>query len=348
MSIVQITPAYPPDISGVGDYAAVLAKKFQDIGTPIETLVARPGGAIPEGDFGPVRGVDTDELFEALDKYDRVLLHFSGYGYARRGLCHWLVDGLSRWKASAGKRRLVTMFHEVYANGPVWRMSFWTAAPQKRIARDLVLLSDAHFVSSAGGQAHLTQLLPDINVELLPVFSNVGEPDAPIPLCNRPERAVVFGGGAQRQKAYKALQRIESELARKLNALGIFEIADIGPHTRAPGRIAGCDVKPTGALPGREVSAILARVQIGFIDYAGHMLTKSGIVAAYFAHRVLVVNSSSAGGFPVDMREGEHLVGLATFMRGAYDTQQVADAGWSRYRLHGISATVDKLSAMLM
>ena len=284
---------------------------------------------------------------EALDKYDRVLLHFSGYGYARRGLCRWLVDGLNRWKVSTGNRRLVTMFHEVYAAGPVWRMSFWTAVPQKRIARDLAFLSDAHFVSSAGGQSQLTQLAPGLNAELLPVFSNVGEPDAPAPLCERMGRAVVFGGGVQRQKVYKMLQRVEPELAQRLNVLGIVEIVDIGPHTRVPGRIAGCNVKPMGALPGREVSAILARAQFGFIDYAGHVFTKSGIAAAYFAHRVLVVNASPAGGLPADLREGEHFAGFATFMRGACDIQQVADAGWARYRLHGISATINKLSAML-
>ena len=347
MPIVQITPTYPPDISGVGDYAAILAWKFQDMGLPIETLVARPGGAIPKDNIGLARGVDTTELAEALDKYNRVLLHFSGYGYARRGLCRWLVDALRRWKAGMGKRHLVTMFHEVYATGPVWRMSFWTASPQKRNVRDLALLSDAHFVSSAGGHARLMQLLPDINAELLPVFSNIGEPDAPAPLCEREGRAIVFGGSAQRQKAYKALKRIESELTRKLNQIGVFEITDIGPNMRVPKRIAGCDVKPMGVLPGQEVSNILARARIGFIDYAGDVLPKSGIAAAYFAHRVLIVNSSPIRRSGTDPQEGKHFLGLANFMRGVFDTQKMADAGWSRYRLHGISETIDKIQAKL-
>lgn len=347
MPIVQITPAYPPDICGVGDYAAILAWKFQDMGLPIETLVARPGGAMPKDNIGLARGVDTTELAEALDKYNRVLLHFSGYGYARRGLCRWLVDALRRWKAGMGKRRLVTMFHEVYATGPVWRMSFWTASPQKRNARDLALLSDAHFVSSAGGHTKLIQLLPDINAELLPVFSNIGEPDAPAPLCEREGRAIVFGGSAQRQKAYKALKRVESELTRRLNQIGVFEITDIGPNMRVPKRIAGCDVKPMGVLPGQEVSNILARARIGFIDYAGDVLTKSGIAAAYFAHRVLIVNSSPIRGEATDPQEGEHFLGLANVMRGVFDTQKIADAGWSRYRLHGTSETIDKIQAKL-
>ena len=104
MPIVQITPAYPPDICGVGDYAAILAWKFQDMGLPIETLVARPGGAMPKDNIGLACGVDTTELAEALDKYNRVLLHFSGYGYARRGLCRWLMPcagGRQAWASDA-------------------------------------------------------------------------------------------------------------------------------------------------------------------------------------------------------------------------------------------------------
>jgi hypothetical protein len=91
----------------------------------MRTLVARPEAWNGEGATSLARAEAT-ELTTALRDTDRVLLHFSGYGYARRGLCRWLVDGLTRWKAAGAQRRVVTMFHEVYASGPIWRSSFWT------------------------------------------------------------------------------------------------------------------------------------------------------------------------------------------------------------------------------
>ena len=290
---------------------------------------------------------DAKSLAGVLDQYDRVLLHFSGYGYARRGLCHWLVDGLARWKAGATERRLVTVFHEVYATGPIWRSSFWTAGPQKRIAKDLARLSDAGFMTSEGGRDQLARLVPDLQAELLPVFSNMGEPDAPPPLSNRSSRAIVFGGQGRRERVYAELAQTEDAVARSLRQAGIIEILDMGPAMRVPEQIAGCPVKVLGPLSANEVSDALSDAQIGLIDYPGHVFTKSGIAAAYFAHRLAVVNTSSVGGFPPDLEDGEQFLRLETFARRSSALQEIADAGNTWYRPHGIDATVDRFRTCL-
>lgn len=345
--IIQITPTYPPDISGVGDYAALLGRTFEVDGHPMRTLVARPEVWYGDGAKALARA-EALELAKSLGDTNRVLLHFSGYGYARRGLCGWLVDGLARWKAEAQHRRIVTMFHEVYATGPIWRSSFWTALPQKRIARDLARLSDAAFVSSYAGQKLLHSLVPGLDVGVLPVFSNIGEPDMPPPLSGRGGQAVIFGSVAQRRRVHDVLSRAAESVALCLQQYGVTRILDIGPDAAVPPRIGSIEVARLGPLPAQQVSEILAASRIGFIDYPGNFFTKSGIAAAYFAHRLLIVNTSPVGAYPPDLLEGQHFVGLSALISSAFPAQEIADSGHAWYLKHGLAAAAKKFEALLV
>lgn len=284
-------------------------------------------------------------LVKALGAADTVFLHFSGYGYARWGLCRWLVEGLQAWKRRTPGRRLVTVFHEIYATGPIWRISFWTAPQQRRIARDLARLSDAAFVTSQGGHTQLRALAPDLSVEVLPVFSNVGEPADVMPLSARPSLAVVFGGSDPRARAYAAAA---PAIAAGFDRMGITEVIDIGPGQVAPQALADRPVRALGALSAEEVSTWLSSVRIGLLDYPGHVLTKSSIAAAYFAHGVLAVNTSNAGRLPHDLADGREFVAPDWFSHADTAPQTIADAGLAWYRPHGLEATVRKITSLFV
>ncbi|MFZ4728709.1 MAG: glycosyltransferase family 1 protein, partial [Pseudanabaena sp.] len=72
------------------------------------------------------------------DRTSPVLLHYVGYGYAKRGCPVWLVDGIQRWKNLYPDRLLVTMFHELHASGtPPWTSSFWLSPLQKNLVTRL-------------------------------------------------------------------------------------------------------------------------------------------------------------------------------------------------------------------
>ncbi|SNT40075.1 hypothetical protein SAMN05421763_11464 [[Luteovulum] sphaeroides subsp. megalophilum] len=303
-------------------------------------------GAEPGLGITVLRERTADELAGLLFDSRAILLHFSGYGYARRGLCRWLSDGLAQWKGAGTDRRLVTIFHEVYATGPVWRSSFWTARPQKRIARHIAHLSDAAFVTSEGGMGQLRQMVPHMPLSLLPVFSNVGEPAACAPLAERSPRAVVFGGARRRLDVYEALAATKG-LERRLAALGLVGIIDVGPPSDVPEVIAGLPVERCGPLPADQVSAILADAQIGLVDYPGHVFTKSGIAAAYFAHGLAVVNTSQCGGFPADLVEGKVFSGLPRFVTEEQNLQALSDAGRAWYAPHAIPAAAARIRESL-
>lgn len=349
MTVVQISPTYPPDISGVGDYAALLAMELRDAGQSLETLVAGTAGwsVAREGEVAMLDRPDAAALAAALTDARKVLLHFSGYGYARRGLCRWLVDGLALWKSVSENRRLVTMFHEVYATGPIWRSSFWTAGAQRRIARDLTRLSDAAFVSSKGGHDQLRPLCETLPLEVLEVFSNVGERASYRSLFERPPAAVVFGGPSRRRQVYEALNATNAQAAEILRYVGVEKILDIGPPIDCPEATLGCRIETLGPLPADDVSTYLDEARIGFVNYRRDKITKSGIAAGYFSHGVLVVNTQREGYYPDNLVEGVHVVDLGSPFDVSQDFDVIAAAGWKRYKRHDLHVTAKKICTAL-
>jgi hypothetical protein len=104
-------------------------------------------------------------------------------------------------------------------------------------------------------------------------------------------------------------------------------------------------IERLGVLAAPAVSARLAQARVGLADYPFHVLTKSGIMAAYFAHGLLAVNMSTVGKPPDGIREGRQFVHPSRLSDPAFDGQAVADAGFQWYRLHGLDGTTRVLLA---
>jgi hypothetical protein len=351
MVITCITTGLPPQIDGVGDYALHLARALRERGVDGGFVLAPTQLAPADAGFA-VRGLaqrDAAQLADALEAgpSETVLLHFSGYGYADSGLCRWLVEGLRRWKAGGCARRLVTVFHELYATGLPWQKSFWTALPQRRIARGLAAISDAALTTSPIYAQELARWRPGLRVIVSPVFSNVGECPAAPPLGNRGPFAAIFGKEGSRRRLYAALGRAGPSAGEGLRRLGVECLWDIGPPIPAPAVAAGLPVERLGALDAALVSARLVEARVGLADYPFHVLTKSGIMAAYFAHGLLAVNTSTVGRLPDGLAEGRQFVHPSRLTDPAFDAQAVADAGLNWYRPHALDGTTTALLAFL-
>ncbi|HSS76414.1 MAG TPA: glycosyltransferase family 1 protein [Thermoanaerobaculia bacterium] len=285
--IVQIVPRLPPPFEGVGSFAQGLASALlAGPGIASHLLAAGPGtpGAEPEAQ------AFADRL-EREAGADPVLLHYVGYGYQARGCPGWLVDGVEAWK-SGGRRRLVTLFHEVYATGPPWRSSFWMSPAQRRLAARLAALSDGRVTSLA----LYRRRLPGLEVAVIPVFSTVGEPAAVLPLAARARRLVVFGGPGGRARAYNGHGEKLAETCRALDLEEVWDIGPLGPPGNAAGptEVAGRPLKRLGELPAAEVNAVLAESLAGFVAYPPRFLAKSTVFAAYCAHGMLPLCSATA------------------------------------------------------
>ena len=356
--ITAIVPRLPPAVDGLGDYGLNLARQLrQDFGLVTEFIVGDPtwaGEASVDGFI--VKQVAAQSVAALLDLLPRqqvsttVLLHYVGYGYAKRGSPVWLVEGLEGWRKVASNRCLVTMFHEIYAFGAIWTSQFWTSPLQKSLAARLALLSDSCLTSKQGYAEKLYQLSRGKHVAIptLPVFSTVGEPSQVLPLIERPRRLVVFGNRGPRSRVY---QRSRLALERTCRELEIEEIVDIGPSVGFELEpINGITVTHLGVKSDPEISSLLSSSVVGFFDYATEYLAKSTIFAAYCAHRVIPVGVFYEG-LNVDGLEagkhywlGDRYAGSMNLLEG----QVVADNAYAWYQNHNLSANARAFATCMM
>ncbi|MBZ8179765.1 glycosyltransferase family 1 protein [Oscillatoria salina] len=299
MLIVQIVPKLPPAIGGVEDYALILARRLRsDFGIDTHFLV---GDLSWEGEekiegFGVTRISQrnaTSLLSSLPPNTDKILLHYVGYGYAKRGCPLWLIEGLERWRSQSQERFLVTMFHEVYAAGrPFWTSAFWLFPLQKNLASRLVKLCD-RALTSVQLYAEILTLLSQgkhSHIPSLPVFSNVGEPLEVEPLTARKRQLVVFGGRSKRLQAYQQA----ATLNKVCQLLDLETILDIGTPTNLDfSTISRIPVREMGKLSAAEISRLMLDSVAGFFVNRPELLAKSTIFAAYCAHGLVPVNAYS-------------------------------------------------------
>jgi hypothetical protein len=357
--IISIVPRLPPAVDGLGDYGLNLARQLrQDFGLVTDFTVGDPdwvGEASVEG-FA-VKQVAVQSAAALLDVLPSeshssatVLLHYVGYGYAKRGCPVWLVEGLERWREAGSNRCLVTMFHEIYAFGPIWTSQFWTSPLQKNLAARLAFRSDHCFTSKQGYAEILYRLSQGKHSKIpaLPVFSNVGEPDYVPPLVERSRRLVVFGGCGPRSRVY---QRSRLALEQTCCDLEIEEIFDIGPSLGFEiGSVNGTPVVSLGVKTAQEISSLLSSSLAGFFDYPTEFLAKSGIFAAYCAHKLFPVGVFYEEQNVDGLEAGKHYC-LGDRHQGSMNLflgQVVADSAHVWYQTHNLSVHARALVACLM
>ena len=185
-------------------------------------------------------------------------------------------------------------------------------------------------------------------ITALPVFSNVGEPEHLLPLVERPRRLVVFGGGGSRSRVY---QRSRPAMAQTCRELEIEEIIDIGPELGFEIEpVKGISVVSRGILSAREISCHLSSSVVGFFDYHPEFLAKSGIFAAYCAHKLLPVGVFYEGEDVDGLEAGKHYWvgdrhhGTMSLSAG----QLVADNAYAWYQTHQLSVVAGAFATCLM
>lgn len=314
MRVFQVVPHLPPPFEGVGTYASALAGALEQRGI--------------ESRFVTGEARTTEALLKGLQGSETVLLHYANYGYQSRGCPFWLVEGLERWRSPG--RRLVTFFHEVWASGPPWRSSFWLLPIQKRLATRVARLSGA-LATSLERYGEMLRGEAEV-IEVMPVFSTVGEPAAVPPLAERARRIVVFGGAGVRRRAWG---RFLPHLEGAVRSLEAEEVWDVGPPVAVPATAGGVPVRAPGILPPAEVSRLLLGSAAGFLAYPPDFLPKSTIFAAYCAHGVTPVcawNGAPSG---------------PLWWSGAGDPQTVASAARDWYAGHSLARQAVRFHHML-
>lgn len=357
--VICIIPGLPPAIDGVGDHALNLARQLRvDFGIETHFVVGNPYWAgAKEIEGFPINKVTVRSVANLLSVLDgncqrspTILLHYVGYGYAKRGCPFWLVNGLEKWRRASSDRTLVTMFHELYATGPIWASSFWLSPLQKNLAVRLARLSDRCLTSHQGYAQILYELSLGKHTQIpaVPVFSNIGEPKQVPPLASRPRRLVVFGTPSNRLRVY---QRSLAALERTCQELEIEEILDVGSPTDLDiSPVNGIPVVVMGKRTAAEISSLLLSSIAGFFDYHTQYLAKSGVFAAYCAHGMIPI------GIFYDVLQMDGLSAGKHYWLGDRPTgrlslevgQAIAHNAYTWYQTHNLSVQAKTFATQLL
>ena len=205
-TLIQVVARRSAEPDGVADYALALARALRAYRDANSVFLS----GTPAADARPVEDdwktvcvpkrkaqvlADTLRLLSAETNARAVILHFSGYGYQKRGVPVWLVQGLRIWNRRAGRVPLLTIFHELYATGRPSQSAFWLSPLQREIARSILNLSSAAITPIDLCSKRLREWRDGDTTKItaIPVFSNVGEPGCGLAPCARTAAAIVFG-----------------------------------------------------------------------------------------------------------------------------------------------------------
>jgi hypothetical protein len=309
----------PPGTGGVQDYAMV-------VGGPLQ---APPMALWKTTDSSTWSG-------------DLLLLHFSGFGFQKRGVPLWLVRRISDLRKQFKAFGIV--FHELYAFGPPWRSSFWLNGIQKQIARELVSRADFWLTNRDESARWLLDQHQGAPHRVLPVFSNVGEPTSIE--TERQPRLVVFGSAGVRANVYQWADGEIFHWARKMG----FEIHDIGPSAQDAAllhRFGQEAVVVHGKLSAEQVSAQLAAAACGALVYPTDYVSKSGVFAAYCAHGLCPVLLSKEYGSYDGLTASVHYApGFGSLDVSVMDTRTIGREAHRWYQPHRVDAHVAALQAL--
>ena len=278
MALIQIVPGLFPAIDGIGDYALELAGELESShGVTSKFLVYDAAWRRAEGStiVGTTIGAKTyggfcsklDEL--AGDDGSPVLLHFSPYGYAKRGCPYWLLNILERWDRNH-PGRLKIAFHELdnRSSNPL-KSAFWLSAAQRSLVARAGRLGSFKYTNTELYRGKLEQLRSG-RIALIPNFSTVGEAPVLPPWTKRERSLVIFGRRAQRKSAYSLGREALQLLCDRLK---IKRIVDIGQPLDV--KLSGITIESCGILPRHEVAERMAASVGSFICYPVALLTKS-------------------------------------------------------------------------
>lgn len=289
--------------NGVADYASLLASEYSK---SIEVILLSTSKVKCQLKGSITVERDKSSLCEILQSYkiSHLLINYSNYGFQNKGIPFWMVSALKEIRDLTGIEVSI-FFHEIYASGKPWEISFWTHWFQKQIFRKLYKLAHHSFCSNMRVDRLIACQVDDKGVKNrnIGMFSNIPEPLFVEPAIRENGTAIVFGSLGRRQAVYDSLEFNSWIINNK-----IMEVWDIGV-----GEVKNtirCKFIRCGILSKEEISDKMLSATFGLIEYPESLLGKSGIFAAYAAHKLTVVNFSTDK-YPSyeELKKGVHYLG---------------------------------------
>lgn len=302
MAIIHILPKLPNAVDAVGFYAvnaaSIMFREHNIESRFITMLPAENRGGTFSFRSHALPSLDKTGLYNTLNRVIAetnsgrklcIVIHYINYGFAKRGCPFWLIEGMELWKKGHAEARLVTFFHDIYADSILpWKSAFWLNMTQRTLGRRLAEISDKAVTTCPPFFESVRRWRgKDADVHLLPIPSTLPEPKEIIPVGKRARQLVLFG---EQRRVIWSYPRIIRRVEKAAKLLGIREILDIGkPIINAPAKINSIPVIKKGELPDHDVSKIFSTVLAGYFHYSFDYLTKSTVFASYCANGIIPV-----------------------------------------------------------
>jgi hypothetical protein len=353
VNLLHITPSFPPIVSGLAGYSSYLGRSlFLQHGwssnyLTLERYSKQEDFFIEGGLVFRVENVNAfnREFRSIASKCDAILLHYVGYGYDKRGAPIWLVNTIEEYYRMGCAKKIVIIFHELFAFGPPWTSSFWLCQTQQWIVKRLAKVASYSALTTHKNWDYMKRILghKDGQMQLLPVFSTIGEGEIMYATNLREPYLVIFANSNWIKKWFLTHgQKIES-ICRMLD---INEI-----------HVVGCDcvenlnttvkIRWLGILPNHEVRCILQRAKVAFMDYLPQQLAKSSMFAAFASNGVPVIMPSDNGASIDGLRASYEYMLISDDLRGDLRFNDVANKAKAWYDSHSLSVTSNYIAEAL-
>ena len=310
--VLQIVPQVPGTLDGVGDNALNLAKTLlsrHNITTHF--AVAHETNVTTKDGFEVIAGLEEDAIDSLARDCDHVILHYVNYGYQRRGVPFHLRR-FARQLHEKLRGRWFTAFHELHASGPPWGSAFWLRPLQVKIARDLIDISDACFVSNRTIENEIHAYDPAKKIYLAPIISNFGEPEISDFGAPSPNSWAICGGTALVARSVISFRRMREAIP---SPFAPAQLHVIGGRNEAATRALvedlarctsglSCHYHPEVSV--ERASELLRQCSFAWLDYFGSgrvwpgMILKSSAFAACCAHGLVSVLSHREDAFALE------------------------------------------------
>ena len=358
MKVLQILPRVPPAVCGIADYAWSIARGLRDEHEiQSQFLSAGTSWTAPQGETEfPVRRLSKldagclVDFVRARPDVQAVVLHMSPYGYQKRAVPLWLASAWDEVAALPHRPRLITMFHELYAYGSMRSSAFWLQLLQKWVLRRVARASDA---LRTNRQLYADWLLgvaalQTNQVEVMPVFSNFGEPSLLPPLAQREPAMAMFAWGIH---SGESLKTVLGKAAACCRQFGLHRLHLIGWTKTLDETELGIEVVRHGFLEGETISRLLLSCRMAYTAYSPMHLGKSTLVAAFAAHGLVVITQGKEPMLPDGLEDGRQVLHEASLAgQEKPDEAKLESLGRnlrSWYDNHSLAANVRSYAAQI-
>ena len=307
-----MVPHVPGTLDGVGDNALNLAKALLvEHNITTRFAVGHQTSVTVKDGFEVIAGLGEGSVDSLARECDHVILHYVNYGYQPRGVPFHLRRYARRLREKL-RGRWLTAFHELYAFGPPWGSAFWLRPLQVKIARDLIDISDACFVSNRTIESEIHAYDAAKRVYLAPVISNFGEPDLTDFSAASPKNWAICGGTALVARSLISFRRMREAIPpaftpAQLHVIGGRDeaatrglIEDLARNSPA----LSCNYHPE--VSAECASELLKQCSFAWLDYFERgriwpgMILKSSAFAACCAHGLVPVLSHREDAFALE------------------------------------------------